>query len=293
VRLLTAMADVAAKHGVARVTVAHVVARSGVSRRTFYELFDDREACFLAAFDHGLAQAASAVVPGYERQGKWHDQVRAGLAALLAFFDARPEWGRVLVLGALGAGPTALRRRTQILATLIEIVDRGRTEASANTRKTMPPLIAEGVVGAVLSVVHARMLVQKPEPLSGLLGSLMGMVVLPYLGANAALKELTRPNPEPGLAVPRRGHRDPLDGLDMRLTYRTVRVLGAIAASPGASNRQVAGAAGISDQGQSSKLLRRLSNLGLIHNAASDQAKGEPNAWSLTPRGQQVEQALR
>ncbi len=57
---------------------------------------------------------------------------------------------------------------------------------------------------------------------------------------------------------------DPLRELGIRLTYRTVMVLMAVAAHPGSSNRMVADEAGISDQGQISKLLRRLEGLGLI-----------------------------
>jgi len=78
----------------------------------------------------------------------------------------------------------------------------------------------------------------------------------------------------------------------MRLTYRTLRVLSVIAAEPGASNRRVGEGAGIRDQGQISKLLGRLSKLGLIHNSGAGQPKGESNAWRLTARGQQVQRAL-
>ena len=78
----------------------------------------------------------------------------------------------------------------------------------------------------------------------------------------------------------------------MRLTYRTVRVLTAITTHPGASNRQIAEHAGISDQGQISKLLHRLSTLGLIHNTVPH-TKGQPNAWTLTPHGARLEQNLR
>jgi DNA-binding MarR family transcriptional regulator len=81
--------------------------------------------------------------------------------------------------------------------------------------------------------------------------------------------------------------------LGMRLTYRTVRVLLAIAEYPGASNRQVADASGVVDQGQISKLLVRLEHLGLIHNGRSDSARGEPNVWSLTARGGEIERAIR
>jgi hypothetical protein len=85
-----------------------------------------------------------------------------------------------------------------------------------------------------------------------------------------------------------RGAQDPLRELDMRLTYRTVRVLRSVAASPGSSNRVVADGAGIADQGQISKLLRRLQGLGLIENVGADPARGEPNAWTLTQRGGEV-----
>ena len=79
----------------------------------------------------------------------------------------------------------------------------------------------------------------------------------------------------------------------MRLTYRTVRVLCAIADHPSASNREVASAAGIADQGQISKLLARLQSLGLIRNEGLGQPRGAPNAWGLTAKGVEVERSIR
>jgi hypothetical protein len=78
----------------------------------------------------------------------------------------------------------------------------------------------------------------------------------------------------------------------MRLTYRTVRVLMAVIAGPGSSNREVAEGAGISDQGQISKLLARLRGLDLIENVGAGSARGEPNAWALTERGEEVANAI-
>jgi hypothetical protein len=101
-----------------------------------------------------------------------------------------------------------------------------------------------------------------------LLGPLMGMIALPYQGAAAAAKEIERPQPVRPVR-PRATGKDPLRELDMRLTYRTVRVLLAIGQVPGASNREVAEAAGVEDQGQISKLLARLKTLGLIENAGA------------------------
>src|ERR1700735_5866663 len=70
-RLLTAMVQEVSERGAANVSVGHVVGRSGVSRRTFYEIFEDREDCFLAAFDDALSDVAAVVVPGYELSGSW------------------------------------------------------------------------------------------------------------------------------------------------------------------------------------------------------------------------------
>ncbi len=271
--------------------MARVVARAGVSRRTFYELFEDREDCFLAAFDHAVAMAAACVAPAYESQDSWRQRVRAGLAALLGFLDDEPCLGGVLVVDALGGGPVVLARRAQALDVLIEIVDRGRGERRAAQEPSTTPLTAEGVVGAVLAVIHSRMLARSHRPLGELLNPLMSMIVMPYLGAAAARRELARPVARPHRS-PRERH-DPLKDLDMRLTYRTVRVLSAIASHPGISNRQAAQHADITDQGQTSKLLTRLEHLGLIHNTGHGSARGEPNAWTLTPKGHQVQEAIR
>jgi AcrR family transcriptional regulator len=115
------MAEVVTERGLAAATVATVVARAGVSRRTFCELFADREECFIAAFDHASGLAAAAVRPEYERPGSWRERIRAGLTA-------------------------------------------------------------EGVVGAVLAVIHARLVVPTGCPMVELLGPLMNMIVLPYQG---------------------------------------------------------------------------------------------------------------
>jgi AcrR family transcriptional regulator/DNA-binding MarR family transcriptional regulator len=339
-RMLAAMFDVVAERGAANASVAHVVARSGVSRRTFYELFEDREDCLLAAFDEAVLLASECVVGAYETGGGWRERIRASLAALLQFLDDQPAMGRLLVVEILGAGPRGLERRARVLARIVSAVDQGRAEAKPG--KLPPPLTAEGVVGAVFSVIHTRMLpgpdvaspssptvdgrglasslsstVPSPDvgsprsptvlgpgvgssllpagrqgdSLLQLTGPLMSMIVLPYLGGPAARKELERPVPHRDTSS-RRAVEDPLRDLEMRLTYRTVRVLMAIAAHPCASNRQVAEVADVSDQGQMSKLLARLQHLGLIENAGTGSARGEPNAWTLTPTGHRVEQTI-
>jgi AcrR family transcriptional regulator/DNA-binding MarR family transcriptional regulator len=289
-RIVAAMMDVAAEVGAGNATVARVVARSGVSRRTFYELFDDREDCFLAAFDEGVARASRYVLDAYDPQARWAERIRTALTGLLTFLTYERGVGQLLIVETLGAGPQALARRQRVLAQIITAVDTGRTEVKGGDGP--PPLTAEGVVGAVLSIVHTRMVAADSPPLVELAGALTSMLVLPYLGPAAARRELQRPAAQNGR--PARGAgANPLKDLDMRLTYRTVRVLMAIGAHPGVSNRRVGDAAGVSDQGQISKLLARLDHLGLIENSGFGQAKGESNSWFLTERGRQIEGAIR
>jgi len=293
--MLTAAAQAVEEVGYARMTVAQVISRAKVSRKTFYDVFVDREDCFLAAFEQIVAQGRAPIIEAYDRETSWREGVRAGLTRMLRLMDEEPGLARLCVLEALGAGPRVLEVRAHVLDELAAVIDRGRSVGGAGTREP-PQVTAEGVVGAVFAVIHTRLLEQRSGSLVGLLGPLMSMIVLPYLGARAAGKELSRPSPR----ARRRAHpaaransRDPLEGLQMRLTYRTVRVLVVIGTHPGASNREIAEGSDITDQGQISKLLTRLQRLELVENRGGGQLRGAANAWYLTERGAEVERAAR
>jgi AcrR family transcriptional regulator len=296
-RLLAAAVVAVDELGYGDTTVADITSRARVSRRTFYELFSSREECLIAVLEDVVALIAKDLARAGVEGLPWRERVRTGLWAVLAFLDREPALARVCVVQALRGGSEVLRRREEILAGLAAVVDGGRGEGARGERCT--PLTAEGVVGAAFAIVYARLLRGEPEPLTGLWGELMGMIVLPYVGVAAARREQARPAPagRPGVSLPPvvagEAVRDPLEGVSMRLTYRTARVLEGVAECPGASNRMVAERAGIHDPGQVSKLLRRLESLGLLANTGEGHAKGEPNAWGLTPKGQRVAQSIR
>ncbi len=289
-RMLTAMLREISERGAANVSVGHVVARSGVSRRTFYEIFQDREDCFLAAFDDALKRVAGAVVPAYEQPGSWRVRMRSALIALLGCLEHDRATGRLLIVESLAAGPGGLERRRDLLARIVPVVEHGSLEAKAPGDPAA--LTAEGIVGGVLSVLHARLTDKRETSLLDLTGPLMGMIVLPYLGPAAAREEIERPAPQRSTGQKPAPPTDPLQDLPMRLTYRTMRVLVSVATHPGSSNRTIGENAGIADQGQASKLLARLHRLGLIENKGGDPARGEPNAWVLTNTGTQVHDSI-
>jgi AcrR family transcriptional regulator len=307
-RILAAMVEVAAEHGFLGATVGRVVKRAGVSRRTFYDLYDGREDCFLAAFEWGVEQASRQIADAYTRESTWLSGVRAALASLLVLLDAEPQLARVCVVEALGAGPLVLERRARAMRELADVLEAGAPPARGASGSRL--LSAEAVVGAAFAVLHTRLSLggdpgprgarsetaaaTATQPLTALLGQLMALIALPYLGARAAGEELTRPAPAfpapIAAADTREANRRVLERLDMRLTYRTVRCLQFVAEHPGASNRAVALGAEISDEGQASRLLMRLAGLDLL--ACTCAGPGKPNAWRLTAHGEEVLAAL-
>jgi AcrR family transcriptional regulator len=292
--ILRALAEIVAERGIGGLTLTDTVARAGVTRRAFHGLFADIDEALLEAFDLGVKLAGERIAPAYSASVRWRDAIRPALAELLRFLDDEPALGRLCVLHSLSGGPPSLRRRrAEVQALLCEVVDRGRGERTGGAEP--PPVVAEGVVGAVVAVVQARLLAQDAnglerdsEPTIELFGALMSLIVLPYMGASAARRELSRPAPPPCGAVAGPFGEAALGGQEMRLTYRTRRVLEAIASYPGASNREIAERAGIADQGQISKLLARLQRAGAIVNLGENPPRGAPNAWRLTKLGESV-----
>lgn len=288
-RLRLAIIEVVAEEGLEGASVGRVCKRAGVSRRTFYEIFEDREACLLAAFDAAVNRIAESVVPACERERKWNARIRAGLTVLLEHLDSEPDLARMCVVETLRAGPEVSERRMRLLDAFAATIDEGRTESKQGSALT--PLTSQAVVGGGLSVIHARLLEDGRHSLVELVNQLMGMIVQPYLGSAAARREFDRPTPKT-LGTTSRGAKDPFKDLPLRFTYRTALVLARIATDPGASNRHIADGSGIADEGQMSRLLTRLQRSGLIENQGEGQPKGEPNAWTLTKRGQAVHAAL-
>jgi AcrR family transcriptional regulator len=314
-RLLHAMGEVVGGRGVDGLTVGRVCEQAGVSRRTFYEQFDDCEGCLIATLDAQVERLAREIRRRYARRGKWRERVRDALSWLLGQLDAEPNVARLCVIETLRGGPAVLERRARVLDCLATVVDEGRGEARAGSDP--PPLTAQGIVGGALSVIHARLLESAPatghpsgdqaengtragnrrsqgtsgaqRSLVELTGPLMAMIVHPYLGPAAARAELERPVPTVQHSEPRQS-TDPFKGLPIRFTYRTARVLATIAEAPGASNRHIADHSGIADEGQISRLLGRLSKCELVEN--SGRVKGEPNAWQLTQRGHAIHDTI-
>ena len=248
-QLLAAAVDVALEHGLRREFMGRVAARADVSREVLERALGGREECFVAVFDAAVDRVAAVVLPAFGQGEGWCERIRGALMALLEYLDYEPGIARLLVVDALSAGPGVLERRREVLGVLGTALDQGRLEVKRGQEP--PPLTAEGVLGAVLSVLHARLSEEEGTgSLYELVNPLTSLVVLPYLGPAAAAKEMTRPV-EPAKLVRPEPPRDRLQELGIRATNRTLQVLAAVASQPGRSNREAADGAGITDEGRS------------------------------------------
>jgi AcrR family transcriptional regulator len=285
-RIYAAIAEACVEYGAANVTVTDVVGCAGVSRRTYYELFENYDECLLSTLQDVVARVRSRLTEAVDANARWRERIRTALVVLLGFLEEEPVLGRLLVVEWQATGRRALQYRAEVFDALVRAVDEGRLESGSDP--SVSDVTAEGVVGAVLSVLQGRMLRgDTQELMSQLVNPLMRLIVLPYLGPGAARRELDRPLPAPTSHEPA-PVGNPLKDVEMRLTYRTVRVLTSIAANPAASNRAIGEASGISDQGQVSKILARLKRLQLVANVGLGPAHGQPNAWMLTGRGREI-----
>jgi AcrR family transcriptional regulator len=112
-RILKAMVEVVRARGFVGASVRLVCARAGVSRSTFYDLFDSPEACFLAVIDTGYRRFSALIVKAFADTEDWREGLRTALAELLSLLDREPDLARVCLMDTLAAGSWALERRAQ------------------------------------------------------------------------------------------------------------------------------------------------------------------------------------
>jgi DNA-binding MarR family transcriptional regulator len=259
-----------------------VVARAGVSPEAFDEVFESSQDCILAAFSEGLKRLSHEVLEATYRQERWLERLRAGLVALLGFLDDEPQWASLLILRASVDGELALQCQQRLQDLLGALLKEGRGKQIASAELGSPVLTRELILGGVFSLIRARMLEGDRAPLVELAPPLTAFMVASYLGLPVAKVELSEISAAEGKGA------SPSGELPILFTHRTTMVLRAIAEFPRSSNAAIARAAGLTDEGQMSKLLKRLEQRGLIEHVTPDRGSRRLKAWLITPTGRRV-----
>jgi AcrR family transcriptional regulator len=188
-RLLAAMAAAVAAKGYANVAVADVIERAGVSRKTFYEHFANKEDCFLAAYDAGIGallesidQAINAAAPD------WLAATSAGTLTYLEALAANPDFARTFLVEVLAAGPAALERRA-------EVHQRFADQLAATIRAArrdlpglpeLPDYVFRACVGAINELVTEQLLSYGADTLPDLLTPILDVELAMLTGHELA-----------------------------------------------------------------------------------------------------------
>ncbi|HEX3434572.1 MAG TPA: TetR/AcrR family transcriptional regulator [Solirubrobacteraceae bacterium] len=165
-RLALAMIDAVGKDGYRETRVADVIARAGVSRKTFYELFDNKQDCLLTTFDLVTNEAMRRIDVAYRAAKGWPDRMEAAIGALLSAALENPGAVRLYLLETPAVGPAGIERRER------SVVDFERSLRAALELAPGKGSIADAalkaIVGGLNRVVYRRALRGDPDELTAL-----------------------------------------------------------------------------------------------------------------------------
>jgi AcrR family transcriptional regulator len=187
-RILEAMLLVSGELGYEQVAVRHVIERARTSRATFYKYFDDREDCFAQAYADAGGWLCRRLIAAAGRRPSWREGLRAALAELLEFCANQPAVAKALLVEVHAAGERPLNRRRELMERLARALDSGREQLGPG--QAPPPIAPDFIVGAIDTLLAAKLLdgdaAKAPEMLPGL----VHFVVMQYLGESAAWEEM-------------------------------------------------------------------------------------------------------
>jgi AcrR family transcriptional regulator len=187
-RLLEAVLVVSGEIGYDEVAVKDVIERARTSRGTFYKHFSSKEDCFVQAYAGASEWLYRRLLGLAKRQPSWREGLRTGLAELLEFCANQPAMAKALLIEAHTAGGQALAQHDELMERLSRAVDSARRETES--RHSPPPTTSLFMVGAIETLVRAKLMsgdaARAPEMLPGLLH----YVMMQYFGEEIAWEEM-------------------------------------------------------------------------------------------------------
>lgn len=184
-RILVAMAESCARKGFHATTIADIVTPAGVSRATFYELFEDKEDCFQAAMELALADAMERFAGALSLEKPWTSMVRDAAAAFLDLLASRPAFARMALVEAPASSKRAFEMYAAAKRVLQSLLELGRNEA---IEEAIPASAPRAALAGAESLIVGQILVGNGERLRELLPDVVYITTVPYLGPEQALR---------------------------------------------------------------------------------------------------------
>ncbi len=188
-RLLEAVLLASGERGYEQIAVRDVLDRAEVSRATFYKYFSDKEDCFVQAHGDACDWLYRRLTSVARRQPSWREGLRAALAELLEFCANQPPVAKALLVEVHAAGPRAMAQRDDLMERLSRALDSARREIP--TRQAPPPMTSTFMVGAIETLVSAKLMDDAAAEAPDLLPGLLYFVVRQFYGEQAAWEEMT------------------------------------------------------------------------------------------------------
>jgi len=184
-RLIAGLASAVAAKGYAAVTLADVTREAKVSRRVFYENFEGKEECFLAAFEVVVEHLRELVAEAVAPLAGWPPRAIAATGAVLEFLASEPDLARLCLVESQGAGPAVSARFNTALGEIAAPLRLGREQRPAGERP-LPDSTEDSVIGSLVSLVQRKVAAGEADRLGDLLPDCAEFVLAPYLGAAEA-----------------------------------------------------------------------------------------------------------
>jgi AcrR family transcriptional regulator len=191
-RLLEAMLRVAAAKGYEATTIKDVIEVAGVSRENFDEMFTDKSACFLEAYDAVFDVLDAHVTSAYEAAAgePWPERVAAVLTALVELLSLEAEIARMAMVEVTAAGDEVRARYRAALARFTPFLEEGREYSKQS--EELPADTARFAVGGATSMIFDEIRAGRGPELKRILPDLVFAVLMPYLGPEEAEDEMRR-----------------------------------------------------------------------------------------------------
>lgn len=183
-RVLAVATEVFAKRGYNATAVDHIVSAAGIGVGTFYDFFENKEECFLRAYERIVVRDQSEVAAATRADLPWSEQACAGMRELLAIIESRPLEARLALVEVQTAGPVALARHEEVLAAVEPFLVAARS--SSPVADELPATLEKALVGGVLWFLQQRIAIGKTDGMKDLLPDLAAIIVEPYFGAEEA-----------------------------------------------------------------------------------------------------------
>jgi AcrR family transcriptional regulator len=199
-RIHSALIEIVGERGYGAITVRRLAQLAGVSTRTFYEHFQDKEECFLRTYDLVTQRAAHRVAVSQDGERRWQERLRLAFETFAREVADKPRAARLALVEASAAGPVALERVRLAEGAFESMVEESFSRAPRGGQ--MPSLLAKGVVSGVSGVTRARLVEGREQELPELAGELLEWTLSLFNDGTAVeLKELDRRSPSVSSAI--------------------------------------------------------------------------------------------